>query len=248
MKSARPFVFLLVLIALVSLACGIDFGTDTPPAASPSTQEQSSGPAATGEPVSTGQEFGTFDFDAPDDNWANVLNVTGPTTNVANMNVETKGGFLSFDVNTKDLYTYFNYTAFEYGDVRVDARVENRGTNNNNISLICRYTEDEGWYEFNIANNGLYSILHGIIQTGGTPVYSLIYNGGSNKIKQGKDVNEYTAICKGRTLSLLINGSETRTVEDNKYVLRDGQVGISVSSFADLPVKVDFDWIKLSQP
>jgi len=32
------------------------------------------------------------------------------------------------------------------------------GTNNNNISLSVRYS-DEGWYEFNIANNGLYDIF-----------------------------------------------------------------------------------------
>jgi hypothetical protein len=46
----------------------------------------------------------------------------------------------------------------------------------------------------------------------------------------------------------LINGVETRTYTDNQFVLRDGQVGIGLSSFRDVPVKVEFDWVKISQP
>lgn len=64
----------------------------------------------------------------------------------------------------------------------------------------------------------------------------------------GKDVNEYTAICKGRTLQLFINGYEVKTLTENRYALREGQVGVSVSSFNVLPVQVDIDWVKVSQP
>ncbi len=253
-RPARSFVLFVSVLVIVSLACGIDFGGKTETAAPPppATQEQEAqateAPAATEEVVSTGQQFGTFDFDAQDDNWQTVLNVTGRDTNLSNMTTEFSDGFLSFDIDTKNLYTYVNYTAYDYSDVRVDARVENRGTNNNNISLICRYTEDEGWYEFNVANNGLWWIFHGLIEADGTPVYTRLYNGGSNDIKQGKDVNEYGAVCRGRSLTLYINGKEVKTVEDNEFVLRSGQVGVSVSSFDDLPVKVDFDWVKISEP
>jgi hypothetical protein len=249
LSTAKPFVFLIVVLALVSLACGIDFGGDS----SAPSEAPESGPAAEAtaqpqEPVSATAQYYTEEFESPNDAWAPVLNVTGTDTNESEFNLETANGFLTFDINTENLFSYVNYTAFDYEDVRVDARVENRGSNNNNVSLVCRYSEDDGWYEFNVANNGLYWILHGITDESGTAIYSNIYNGGSNKIKQGKDVNEYGIVCRGKSLSLYINGVETRTVQDNKFVLRGGQVGISVSSFDDLPVTVDVDWVTISEP
>jgi hypothetical protein len=60
----------------------------------------------------------------------------------------------------------FTYDPYVYEDVRIDARVINRGVNNNNVSLVCRYT-DSGWYEFNIANNGLYWIYAAEVSAGG---------------------------------------------------------------------------------
>jgi hypothetical protein len=152
-----------------------------------------------------------------------------------------------FDVSSKYLYTYVLYDPYNYKDVAVEARVENRGTNNNNISLICRYS-DEGWYEFNIANSGLYNIYAATYNASGDVVYNFLADGGSNKIRSGKEINEYKIICRERKLSMYINGFETRSLEDNKYVLRDGQVGISASSFDDLPVKVEVDWITISEP
>lgn len=247
-KAARPFVFLILTVALTSMACGIDFGGETaaPEAPAGGAVEEPSAPPA--EPVGSAEQYYTEDFDSPNEAWADVLDVKGQDTNLSEFTLETANGFLTFDINTPNLFSYVNYTAYDYEDVRVDARVENRGVNNNNVSLVCRYSEDEGWYEFNIANNGLYWILHGILDESNTPRYSNIYNGGSNKIKQGKDVNEYGIVCREKTLTLYINGVETRTVQDNKFVLRSGQVGVSVSSFDDLPVRVDFDWVKISQP
>ncbi len=79
---------------------------------------------------------------------------------------------LVFDFDTKQLYTYLFYEPFEYENVALEARVENRGMNDNNISLICRYSEDEGWYEFNIANSGLYNILYGFYKSDGDINYA----------------------------------------------------------------------------
>jgi hypothetical protein len=47
---------------------------------------------------------------------------------------------------------------------------------------------------------------------------------------------------------LYINGTETRVFEDNQYVLRKGKIGISASSFDQLPVIVEYDWVKISEP
>jgi hypothetical protein len=124
----------------------------------------------------------------------------------------------------------------------------NRGTNDNNVSLICRFSKENGWYEFNIANNGLYDILHGSFTKDNKATYGKLADGGSNKIKQGKETNTYEISCKGRTLVLAINGYETRRLDDNQFVLDKGKVGVSVSSFKSLPVTVQIDSVAISKP
>jgi len=105
------------------------------------------------------------------------------------------------------------------------------------------------WYEASIANNGKYWIYYGKWDSNRkTASYAVVADGGSNAIRTGKDVNTYTLICKDRTLTLLINEKEVRIVTDNQWVLRDGQVGVGVSSFGQLPVKVEFDLIEISEP
>ena len=61
-------------------------------------------------------------------------------------------------------------------------------------------------------------------------------------------MNEYTFICNDRNLIIQINGFDTRTYTDNQFVFRDGQIGVGASSFDDVPVKVEFDWVKISEP
>lgn len=262
-KVLKPFVFILVVMAVVSLAClG---GTETPtqePAPPPVQQEpqqpeqpaQPEEPTQPEEPVQVeeptapaAEEFFTEEFEGDTGNWS-YFNILGSKeTNESGLNLETDDGYLVFDISTKELYTYVMYDPYEYKDVALELRAENRGTNNNAISMVCRYS-DEGWYEINIQNSGLYNILAATYNPSGDVVYNFLADGGSNKIKVGKDINEYKMVCKDRTISLYINGFETRVLDDNKHVLRDGQVGFSVSSFSDPTVKVEIDWVKISQP
>ncbi len=254
-RTLKPFVFLFVLMTVISLAC-LGGGSTPAPAepAQPAAPTQPPQPTEPAEPTQppqptepAAQEFFTEEFDGDNSNWTYFTIKGSNEANEAGLNLETKDGYLVFDISSKYLYVYVTYDPFTYKDVAVEARVENRGTNNNNISLICRYS-DEGWYEFNVANNGLYNILAATYNAAGDVVYSRLADGGSNKIKSGKDINTYKIICKERTLSLYINGFETRVYTDNNFVLRDGKVGISASSFNDLPVKVEVDWITISQP
>jgi hypothetical protein len=126
-------------------------------------------------------------------------------------------------------------------DVQIDISAENRGSNENNVSMICRYT-DRGWYEFNIGNDGIWDILRYDEGSG----YETLYNGGSNSINMGKDTNSYTGVCAGNQLTLYINGVETRTVRDSTY--SSGYAGVSVSSFSSVPVTIEFDYVTFSIP
>ncbi len=151
------------------------------------------------------------------------------------------GGYLNFDVDAQNTWVYLVNDNIEMSDVRIDTRAENRGVNTNNISLICRYS-DRGWYEFNIANSGIWDILRYDEGSG----YTTLFNGGSTNINMGRDTNDYTAVCSGNNLTLYINGVETRTVTDRTYT--SGLTGFSVSSFGDIPVSIAFDDFILSIP
>ncbi len=152
---------------------------------------------------------------------------------------------LTFYLDGKDIYAYLAYTPYYYSDVKLTAVVENRGYNNNNVSLICRYDPDKGWYEFNIANSGLYDLLFFDIREN---TYQFLADGGSTAIHIGKAVNEYTVICQGEKLILYINGVEAKRYIDRQYVVKEGMIGISVSSFNVYPIEVEFLSLEISQP
>ncbi|MGA7192315.1 MAG: family 16 glycoside hydrolase [Anaerolineales bacterium] len=258
-------VFVWCLIAFVILACttltslgsinGDGNNSNGGNAGSSTQSSQSNQPASTSTLASTQSATSKYfqeDFNGGLDGWSHFV-VDGKTYSVMSkdpndMTLNVQDGFMVFDLEGKDEWVYSTYDTQTYDDVRVDVSAENRGANNNNVSLICRHTSDGQWYEFNIANNGLYNIYYAHTTEDNKIAYSPIADGGSNKIKQGKDTNEYSAICQGRTLTLYINNIKTRQIDDNDYVLQSGKIGLSVSSFNVVPVTVGIDWVKISQP
>ena len=262
MKTFRPILFLAIVLMLVGLACSaLSGGGNTPeqpvvtePPTKPPTEEPTEEPTVepTEEPTqepSVAKDFFTEEFDTPLSNdWA-VFTISDPSvSDLDKVSVEAKDGNLVWDFDSEYVYYYLFYDAHEYDDVQVDVRADNRGRNNNNISLICRYDPDIGWYEFNIANNGLYNILFAEVLDNGKIQWNRVANGGSNSIKQGKDVNEYSIACQGEELTLTINGDEVISYKERQYGLNSGQIGVSVSSFNVLPILIDMDWIKVSEP
>ncbi len=194
---------------------------------------------------STTQEAPTYfteEFNGKIPNWSYFL-MSGDENK---MNLNTDNGKLVFNLTGENLYVYTMYDPWTYQNVRIDASADNRGMNENSVSLICRYSENEGWYEFNVGNDGLWQVFVYDKVTGGN--YQLLNSGGSTAIKPGKAINEYTAICNGSTLSLYINGVRVTSFEEKRYALRDGLVGIGVSSYHVLPIIVGFDWVAISEP
>ncbi len=266
--------FVLVLIGLFMISCAISTGDDTTanpantsePAIQPTNTEIPS-PVPTDLPSPTvpvptisiptdsptvvveasptvpasAPDFFTEEFDGDLSNWEYFF-MSGEEDKA---DFYTENGRLTFYLNGEDIYAYLLYSPYSYEDVALTAVAENRGYNNNNVSLICRYDAERGWYEFNIANSGLYWIYFYDLRD---PHYKLIADGGSTAIHTGKDINEYAAVCKGKTLILYINGVETRRLEETKYVLKEGQVGVSVSSFNVYPIEVEFESVTIDYP
>ena len=186
----------------------------------------------------SGDVYYSTDFDGGLGDWLYFLTNGSEDGFVA----QTVDSNLKFQIDQDNTWVYFYNDAVSMADVRVDTIASNLGRNNNNVSLLCRYS-DAGWYEFNIANNGEYTILY---FDSSINDYKLLFSGGSTLIKMGKDVNEYTAICKGDKLTLGINGTEVRTVSDKN--LKSGYAGLSVSSFSVTPIDVEFDYFILTVP
>jgi len=261
MKTLRPLFLFSSLLLIVGLACSALSGgsapTQPPPPAAtqaPATEAPAATQApATEAPVATeapateapaASQFFTEEFDQdPGSNWS--LDILGPGADANKDSVKTSfaNGSMRFEIPKKDLYVYDTYTGSSYDDVRVDLRADNRGVNTNNVSLTCRVGSD-GWYEWSVGSGGdwyLYAV---------TDKYNQLTNGGTNFLKQGKDVNEYALVCKGKQISMFINGKEIKQspVTDSKYGLTSGSVGFNISSLNITPVIVEVEWFKISEP
>jgi hypothetical protein len=157
------------------------------------------------------------------------------------------GGRLYFQLQQQDEGSprvYLVNSAFSYADVRVETFTTNNGVNANGVSLICRYS-GAGWYEFTVSNSGEYTIS--AYDAEGRFYYDLAV-GGSPAVNTGLSTNVYAAICKGGDLTLVINGEIITTTFDRRFNFTEGLIGLGVASPRGLPVNVDFDYIKVSEP
>ncbi len=144
------------------------------------------------------------------------------------------GGFLVFDLAAPNQWVYALYSVADYTDIRLDAQVEDRAGQTGAMGVVCRYTEDKGWYEFNIYPDQTYEILYGQWLSPGLARYTPLFRGESAKIKG--DANEIGLSCVGSMLTPFINGTQMRIWQDNRIGLTDGKIGISAASFASRSV------------
>lgn len=199
----------------------------------------------------TPQKFFKDEFNQGFDNWTH-FSINGKTSVINPGNIGARiaieKGYFIFDIERKLFWVYSIYNQFTYDDVRIDVTVANRGTNNNNISIICRYSEEDGWYEFNITNSGLYYIYHALPRFDGFVAYTILGEGGSNEIRQGLETNVYTGICHENTLTLMVNDHFVSEVKTGRFDLTEGKIGISASTFLSVPVTAKFNDIIVSAP
>jgi hypothetical protein len=258
---ARTLIAFTVLL-VVSLGCSFLSGPQPTPAPqqpptlppqqqqvsepTPLPQEQPSPipPTEAPPPTAVSQQFFTKEFDNGSSNWSPFVT----NGKLHQLDLSAKDGRLVFAINERQVWSYAVYTPQTYQDVKMEVQAENFGNNENNVTMICRYSE-RGWYEVTISNNGLYKIYFGKWDDNGTTAsYAKIADGGSTNILAGRAVNTYAFSCKGTMLTLTINGKEIKRVEEKQRGLREGQIGIGVSSFRYVPVEVQFDWVKITQP
>ena len=265
MKPLHPILFITGLILLVGLACSALGGggatpTQPPPPTEPvqvlptATEPEPTEPPATEAPATeapteapateapAASQFFTEEFSSEDAlaNWDSFSLGQGEDNNLV---IEQQEDHLLFDLGDEDLYVYYMYTPYEYDDVSIKLNAENRGRNNNNVSLVCRMNSDgTQWYEFSVESGGVW-YLYAVDDK-----YNIIANGGTNALQQGRAINEYAMTCQGDEITLFVNGEEIRSVKDNTYGFSGGLVGFNISSLNVLPITVAVNWFEISQP
>ncbi|MDX9864893.1 MAG: hypothetical protein RBT34_08815 [Anaerolineaceae bacterium] len=155
------------------------------------------------------------------------------------VNISAQGEHVRFTISDYDTYAYLIYELQNYSDVRIDTEVTNQGSNNNNVGLVCRFSET-GWYEANISSSGIYSIY--VFDNND---YRKIWSGGSHSIKIDKETNLYGFECSGDELTLYINDEKVWSGEDKTF--STGKIGLSASTKDYQPVKIDFESISVTE-
>jgi hypothetical protein len=248
LSNKRALFLIIAVLLLVTLACGsTDTTTDESTVGSDVVTEAPVVESVTEEPIEV--ETGPWyldEFDTNLDNWSEFYFTDASDTEYEDeTGVYIDDGGVWFDINLEDTYIYLFNENYTYEDVAVELEVENTGPHNSQyINLVCRYTPDEGWSEFSVAASGKVQLWRYSFDDG----YILIEEGGSSKIKQGNETNDFKMTCIGNKLSLYINGSlwENKAFVDSNY--REGYIGISAGTMNVVPVQVVFNWVEVSEP
>lgn len=218
------------------------FPTNTPlPTPVPATDTPA--PTFTPEPSPTPfPRFFTTEFDGSLAGWV-ILQAGSESV----PNVTAENSRLLMQMDTPYTWLYGLYGAQDYDNVILEAKFVNNALSPASIGLICRYSETDGWFEYNITTDGSYNLLYGKWLSTGVAEYLPILDGGSNAIQQSGTEQRIGMICNGTTVTLLVDGTIIRNAETSRFELTSGKVGVTASSYENVPVIVSFDSVTVSE-
>ena len=245
--------YLLVGLLLLTSACQTAtptpdpslFPTATPPPSSPTPipDTQTPEPTSTPEPTPTPlPQYFTTNFDSSLSGW--VILQAG---NDAVPNISTEDNTLRLQMDSPYTWLYVLYGPFDYTDTHVETQFTNSAVTPASTGLICRYSETDGWLEYNVSTDGTYNVLYGRWLDNGVADYLPITDGSSNQVKQSGETQQIGLTCAGTTLRLYINGTIIRSVDVSSYELDEGKVGLAASSYENTPVVIVFDSVTVSE-
>ena len=241
----------LFLLLILSFACQQATPTPTPALFPTGTLPPTLIPATiTPQPTSTPEltatplpRFFTNEFDSSLAGW--VILQAG---NDAVPNIKTENSNLILQMDSPYTWLYVLYGAQDYKDIRIDTQFENQAGSPSSIGLICRYSESDGWFEYNVSTDGTYNVLYGHWLANGIADYLPILSASSKAIGPSGTPQEIGLTCSDTTLELYIDQQLIRKVDVSRYELLEGKIGITASSFENTPVIAAFDWVKVSEP
>ena len=76
-------------------------------------------------------------------------------------NIQTTDSRLTLQMDFPFTWLYALYGAQDYANIRIDAQFTNRALTPSAAGLMCRYSEEAGWLEYNVLTDGTYNVLYG---------------------------------------------------------------------------------------
>ena len=149
-----------------------------------------------------------------------------------------------------------------FKNVVVSTEFENFGANRNKVGLLCKVNKN-GWYEFQINNEGYYWIYRydtGLKQEGKVPYVMILDERATNLIHTGEKKNTISMACTDEKFTFKINDKEltydkmnipqTKVKEFNKFANVEGGTGLAVYSWHETPgnIEVHFDYFDAKVP
>lgn len=186
--------------------------------------------------------FFSNEFDSPLEGW-----VTLQAGNDFVPNIKTENSSLILQMDSPYSWAYAIYGAEDYANVHVETNFENRGGSPSSVGLVCRYSEENGWFEYNVSTDGTYNLLYGIWLDVGIANYLPITDGSSNLIQPSGAAQQIGLLCLGTALTLSINGTIVRSIDVARYELIEGKVGLTAASYENTPIIAVLDWVKVSE-
>ena len=168
--------------------------------------------------------------------------------NVAAPNVEVRETTLRLQMDSPYMWMYALYGVQDYADVHVETEFINSALSPASIGLVCRYSDTDGWFEYNLTTDGTYNLLYGRWLDTNIADYLPVTDGSSNAIKQSGDVQQIGMTCFNTAVQLFINGNIIRNVDVARFELTEGKIGLTASSFENTPVIAVFNYITVSEP
>jgi hypothetical protein len=243
----------LILMGCIILITGCQTATATPallpspistlpPTPIPVTDTPTPTPTLAPSPTPFPRFF-INEFDSPLVDWA-ILQAGNDFV----PNVKTENSSLLLQMDSPYSWSYAVYGAQTYANVRIDAQFENRAGSPSSIGLLCRYSKENGWFEYNVSTDGTYNLLYGSWLDTGIADYLPITDGSSNLIQPSGAPQQIGLLCSETAVTLLINETIIRNVDVARYELTEGNVGITASSYENTPILAAITWVMVSEP
>ncbi|HET9909011.1 MAG TPA: hypothetical protein VFQ23_20345 [Anaerolineales bacterium] len=217
--------------------------TETPlPTAIPATDTPVPTPTIAFSPTPLPRFF-TNEFDSAFEGWG-ILQAGNDFV----PNVRAENSTLLLQMDAPYSWVYAIYGSESYSNVYVETKFENRAGSPASVGLVCRYSEENGWFEYNVTSDGTYNLLYGQWLATGVADYLPITDGTSNLVQPSGAAQQISLLCADTVLTLSINGTVVRSLDVARYELTEGKVGVTTASYENTPILVALDSVTVREP
>ncbi|RJP56035.1 MAG: hypothetical protein C4557_00290 [Anaerolineaceae bacterium] len=240
----------ILLIGFLLLTSACNFGIPIPTFESPTveTLQTTPAPAATTQasPTASAPTFTaeipsyyfTEEFDAATPHWKFLQTggMDSPITALADNN-------LRIDISSPDTWLLGIHDVYDYSNIYIRAKFS--ASPSGSVGLVCRYNENNGWFEYNLASDGTYSVLLGQWLADGIAKYIPIVSADIRQFNAGTQTHEIGLSCQDSSLLLYLDDALIRNLDVSRYELPYGKIGISASSFREAPMTILIEWVRV---